>query len=181
MPETPNPMYEGLRYSSSSSSSSSSRSSSSSSSSSSSASSSSSSSSSRSSEMGFRWTGCVCVTSNSDSHSGQLKISPSSTSSSSTSISAPQSGQRITARSSVEIFAGRNPGESRPPPTIVLYTANEDVKVNLLLKNCCASVQKLKNQKAWDGGKAGANEFVAGISGAAHCGHRWSGDRGRPG
>src|SRR2546422_8372470 len=116
--------------------------------------------------MGFKWTGCVCVTSNSDSHSGQLKISPSSTSSSSTSISAPQSGQRITARSSVEIFAGRNPGESRPPPTIVLYTAKEEGKVNLLVKNCCASVHGQESQ-AMGGGKAGVNEFLAGIPRAA--------------
>src|SRR5262249_3915956 len=99
---------QGGYSSSSSSSSSRSSSSSSSSSSTSSSSPSPSSSSSRSSEMGFRWTGCVCVTSSSDSHSGQLRISPSSTSSSSTSTSAPQSGQRITARSSEQKFAGRN-------------------------------------------------------------------------
>src|SRR6266853_1010662 len=47
--------------------------------------------------------------SSSSSESSSSSSSSSSTSSSSTSISAPQSGQRITARSSVKIFAGRDP------------------------------------------------------------------------
>src|SRR5262249_21393905 len=170
---TPGRIPASIKGYSSSSSSSSSRSSSSSSSSSSTSSSSpsSSSSSSRSSEMGFKWTGCVCVTSSSDSHSGQLRISPSSTSSSSTSISAPQSGQRITARSSEQKFAGRNQriATARPSyyiPRLKKSTGSYRWPLPYVTR------QQYLLRKALD-------ELLAGISGKTDRRRRWCGDRGR--